>query len=114
MGEKSLREQNIDRALEYFMKPLEYPENLSVGKPAANMECEWYWRCGMLCKENGDDARAREFFGKGAEKGDSIDIDFFSLKKIIWQHDPPVEDLYAKKNEGYRNLRAGMLHEKTA
>jgi len=104
IGEKYRREKNLKKALEYFMKPFDYPENLSVGKPAANMECEWYWLCGTVCKEAGDNARAREFFRKGTEKGHAIEIDFFPLKKLIWQHDSEIPDPAAKRNETFRSL----------
>ncbi|MBN1445885.1 MAG: DUF5107 domain-containing protein [Candidatus Omnitrophica bacterium] len=104
IGDKYKAKKNFKKALEYFMKPFEYPENLGVGKPAANMECEWYWRCGMPCKETGDNARAMDFFRKGTEPGNAIEIDFFPLKNLIWQHDPEIPEPAAERNETFRIL----------
>jgi len=113
LGERYRKKRNFEKALEYFSRPLEYPENLGVGKPAANMECEWYWRCGMVCREKGDNARAKDFFRRGSEKGDGIDIDSFPLKKLVWQHDTEVPNPRVQSNTFFRALCFKMLGRKT-
>jgi tetratricopeptide (TPR) repeat protein len=93
MSEYCKSKGTIEEALSYLMKPLEYPENLGVGKPAANMETEWYWRCGKLCQEKGDGDQALEFYKKGTEGGSAIPINFFPLKNLVWQHDSEMIEL---------------------
>ena len=93
LGERYRKSKNFEKALEYFMKPLAYPENLGVGKPAANMEAEWFWRCGGLCSENGKKKEAEEFFRNGTCAGSGIPIDFFPLRNLVWQHGPEMIEL---------------------
>lgn len=93
-----------DEALAYLMRPLAYPENLGVGKPAANMTAEWHWRCGKHCLDNGDHRRAEEFFKNGTDAGEGIPIDFFPLKKLVWTHDNESIDVAAWLNLLFRML----------
>jgi len=102
VAERFRKEKKFDNALEYLMKPLEYPEHLGVGKPTANMEAEWYWRCGQLCIEKGDGERAEKFFRSGIKKGGEISIDFFPLRKLVWQHDDEMLDLNVLLNLIFR------------
>ncbi len=93
LGERHRESKNFEKVLMYFMAPLKYPENLGVGKPAANMESEWFWRCGRLYLENGKKKKAEEFFKKGADIGFGIPIDFFPLRNLVWQHGPEMIEL---------------------
>jgi tetratricopeptide (TPR) repeat protein len=93
IAERHRENNDFDKALENMMKPMAYPENLGVGKPASNMEAEWFWRCGKLCQEKGNQEKANEFFKRGADPGNGIPIDFFPLKNLVWQHDSEMIEL---------------------
>ncbi|MFA7186217.1 MAG: hypothetical protein WC082_15055, partial [Victivallales bacterium] len=104
LGEKALQGKDRPAALEYFRMPLEYPENLGVGKPAENMEAEWYWRCGKILQEMEKPAEAAVYFAKGAEKGIFIELDFFPLKDLVWEHSEDLVDARYWINLIYRVL----------
>ncbi|MCK5844490.1 MAG: hypothetical protein KAG97_07265, partial [Victivallales bacterium] len=90
ISEKFARQKDYQIALSYAEQALDYPENLGVGKPAANLDSEIFVRCGELCEKTGNTAKAAEYFQKAAEPGGGIDIDFFPLRELEWRHDPPA------------------------
>ncbi|MDD5598527.1 MAG: DUF5107 domain-containing protein [Victivallaceae bacterium] len=107
LGEKALQRKDKLSALEYFRMPLEYPENLGVGKPAENMVSEWHWRCGNIIQETCRPAEAAAYFAKGAEKGVFIEFNFFPLKDIVWEHSEDLVDAKHWINLIYRALCMG-------
>lgn len=103
LGE-NYKDEDIKRALDYYKMPLVYPENLGVGKPSRNMGAEWWYRAGRLLKETSDISQAKKFFKSGAQKGDGIDVNFFPLKDLVWEHGPDTIDIYYWINEFFRAL----------
>ena len=104
IGDKCVEKGDTKSALTYYQMSLEYPENLGVGKPSRNMEAEWWCRGGMHLKETGSSKKAKRFFRNGAEKGDGIEIEFFPLKNIIWEHEADTIDIRYWINEFFRGL----------
>ena len=104
LGNKYVKKGDTKSALTYYQMPLEYPENLGVGKPSRNMEAEWWYRAGMYLKETGSSKEAKRFFRNGAERGDGIDIEFFPLRNIIWEHELDTIDIYFWINEFFHAL----------
>ena len=104
LGDRCAAEENVETALAYYKIPLEYPENLGVGKPSRNMEAEWWYRAGKLLKKTGNIKEAKKFFRNGAKKGNGIDIEFFPLRNIIREHEPDTIDIYYWLNEVFRAL----------
>ena len=104
LGEEAFQRGDKPAALEYFHMPLEYSENLGVGKPAENMEAEWYWRCGKILQEMEKPVEATVYFAKGAAKGVFIELDFFPLKDLVWEHSEDLVDARYWINLIYRVL----------
>jgi len=113
LGEECLSHGDLDNALDYYKMPLEYLENLGVGKPSANMESEWWWRAGKILQSQGRIDEAKKYFQSGAEAGDDIGVDFFPLKEIVWEHGPASIDIRYLENESFQLLCATELEEKT-
>ena len=104
LGDRYAKKGDIKKTLIYYQMPLKYPENLGVGKPSRNMEAEWWYRGGMHLKETGSSKEAKRFFRNGAKKGDGIEIEFFPLRNIIWEHEADTIDIYFWINEFFRVL----------
>ncbi|MCK4401056.1 DUF5107 domain-containing protein [bacterium] len=113
LGDKYIKKGDTKRALTYYQMPLEYTENLGVGKPSRNMEAEWWYRAGELLKKTGNIKKSKKFFRNGAEKGDGIEIEFFPLRNIIWEHEPDIIDIHYWINEVFRVLCLEEIGEAT-
>lgn len=109
LGQTALEKGDFENALFYYKLPLSYPENLGVGKPARNMEAEWWWHCGCVFMKMGDKVKGMENFSSGAKEGTGIDIKFFPLQTIIWEHGTDGIDIGYWVNLFFR----GMCSRKT-
>jgi len=101
-GEQYAEAGEWQQAVEWFSKPLDYPENLGTGKPAGNLEAEWCYRAAEALGGAGDEAEARSLLRQGAEPDRVLRIDFFPLKHLVWEHPGDTIDLYVWRNRIYR------------
>ncbi len=103
IGQQALESGDYKAALRYFKMPFEYPEQLGVGKPAANQEAEWCWRCACVCELMEKKDEAKKYFQMGLPQNDpTIKIDFFPLKRLVKQHDAAMIELPIWINEAFR------------
>jgi tetratricopeptide (TPR) repeat protein len=84
---EALRNGDLQAAAGFFLKATEYPENIGIGKPAANKEAEWYFKAGKVYEQAGLPEKAEACYRQGAEEGNWLDIDFFPLKNMIAEAD---------------------------
>jgi predicted Zn-dependent protease len=102
MALNMLCDNRIKEAAGFYLKAAEYPENIGIGKPAANREAEWFFKAGKIYEKAGMKNKALESYKMGAEKGDFLDIDFFPLKNILWEAEWERIDVRYWKNLIYR------------
>jgi tetratricopeptide (TPR) repeat protein len=95
---------DLSKAFACYRRPLTYPENLGVGKPAANMEAEWWYWSGMVLQKIGEIEKAQEYFEMGSRSGQELEIDFFPLQNVIPQHGPDQVDVGYWLNQLFRAL----------
>jgi tetratricopeptide (TPR) repeat protein len=85
LAEQALKNKDFRKAAKFFLKAVEYPENIGIGKPSNNKEAQWFFKAGMVYKQAGYFSEADKCFGHGAERGEFLDINFIPLKNIIWE-----------------------------
>lgn len=88
LASQALTDGNFKLAAEYYLQATEYPENIGIGKPAANKEARWYLRAGEAYARCGMEPEAQDCYQRGKASGNGIDIDFFPLRQIIWEAEP--------------------------
>lgn len=65
-GESLMDGDDHPSALAAFERALDYPVNVGVGKPHQAADSPSLYRAGVACAASGDDARARDFWTRGA------------------------------------------------
>jgi cytochrome c-type biogenesis protein CcmH/NrfG len=93
---------NPESAATLYLKATEYPENIGIGKPSNNKESEWYFKAGEIFTQINMQKKAEECYNKGAARGEFFDLDFFPIKRVVWEASWENIDVRYWKNIIYR------------